>query len=343
MVIDQASAEQTSTRNESLTAERYRVFADVDALDLSPVYAELARRAADDPELLEIIDELPAMQRQVTFVFALARYLGAPFHQFEAFRDWVLEHRELVLETAVGRTMQTNDPSRLAPILPLLAQIRKPIALLEVGASAGLCLYPDRYSFKYGDHPAIHPADGPSPVVIECAVSDHFPAPPELPQIVWRAGIDLNPVDVRNPDDVAWLRALIWPDNERRSRTLDAAIELVAGETPMLVKGDLNDALPALIRQVPPEATLVIFHSAVLGYVEYEEVETFVNTVLALPCVWIASELDDVIPGIDSQAYGSDTAHEFSFVVAVDGVPVARSHPHGAWVAWDGDERPAHP
>ena len=36
---------------------------------------------------------------------------------------------------------------------------------------------------------------------------------PELRLVsgVWRAGIDLNPLDVADPDDVHWLSCLVWP------------------------------------------------------------------------------------------------------------------------------------
>ena len=47
------------------------------------------------------------------------------------------------------RRTQTNEPRRCATLLPALAQLDGPLALLEVGASAGLCLYPDRYSYRY--------------------------------------------------------------------------------------------------------------------------------------------------------------------------------------------------
>ena len=47
---------------------------------------------------------------------------------------------------------QTNEAGRCAVLLPVLAALPQPLALLEVGASAGLCLYPDRYAYRYGDH-----------------------------------------------------------------------------------------------------------------------------------------------------------------------------------------------
>ncbi len=40
----------------------------------------------------------------------------------------------------MSKRTQTNEPGRCAVLLPLLAALPQPLALLEVGASAGLCL-----------------------------------------------------------------------------------------------------------------------------------------------------------------------------------------------------------
>ncbi|MFE7567952.1 DUF2332 family protein [Streptomyces sp. NPDC057539] len=45
---------------------------------------------------------------------------------------------------------ETNEPGRCATLLPALAALDGPLALIEVGASAGLCLHADRYSYDYG-------------------------------------------------------------------------------------------------------------------------------------------------------------------------------------------------
>ena len=71
--------------------------------------------------------------------------------------------------TIMSRATQTNEVGRCATLLPLLASLPGPLALLEVGCSAGLCLFPDRYSYRFtgsrGDV-AVDPVDGPSPVVL---------------------------------------------------------------------------------------------------------------------------------------------------------------------------------
>jgi hypothetical protein len=56
------------------------------------------------------------------------------------------------------RRTQTNEPARCATLLPLLALLPQPLALLEIGASAGLCLLPDLYSYKYTDSTFIAPS-----------------------------------------------------------------------------------------------------------------------------------------------------------------------------------------
>src|ERR1700733_14406206 len=108
------------------------------------------------------------------------------------------------------RNTQTNEPTRWSPLLPVLAALPQPISLLEVGASAGLCLMPDRYSYTYGDHRNSSLSVGRfAPPVLSCRASDNPPLPETMPVIVWRVGLDLNPVDVNDENQVAWLETLV--------------------------------------------------------------------------------------------------------------------------------------
>lgn len=87
------------------------------------------------------------------------------------------------------------------------------------------------------------------------------PLPESLPAVAFRAGIDLHPIDVRDPAEVRWLRALVWPEHADRADRLLRAVALAQGEPPRLLAGDALDLLPDLLSQVPAETALCVYHT----------------------------------------------------------------------------------
>ncbi|MFB9309557.1 hypothetical protein BJY17_000982 [Agromyces hippuratus] len=324
----------TSTDASASTADRYRSFAEVEAHGMSATYEAWAAGVATDASTLALIDELPPPKRQPNLVFSSARLLGAPTGAYPAFAEWLAEHWNDVREVALTHATQTNEAARCALHLPVLGGIEGTIALLEVGASAGLCLYPDQYSYRYSGHPQLDPVGGPSTVVLDCTLRGDVPAPvpAAMPEVVWRAGIDLHPLDVRSTADVDWLDALVWPEHDDRRVRLRAAAEIAARTPPLLVSGDLNERLSALAASAPSDATLVVFHTAVLMYLDEEGRDAFVEQVRELPGHWLSVEGRSVVRGIRVR---DDVPNESSdLVLAVDGVQRAWAHPHGRAVTW---------
>jgi hypothetical protein len=223
------------------------------------------------------------------------------------------------------RATQTNEAGRCALLLPVLAALPQPLALLEVGAAAGLGLYPDRYAYRYGDHEV-----GSSGPVIDCALTGTAP-PTRLPEVVWRAGLDLNPLDVTDTRDIAWLEALIWPEHQHRRDRLRAAAEIAAVDPPTLIHGDLVDDLPSLVTQAPPDAILVVFHTSVLYQVPAAHRAAFAQLVGGLPGHWVAVEAPDVLT-YQGLPPPPDPAHHN--VLALDGRPLAWTRGHGQAMAW---------
>jgi hypothetical protein len=323
---------RTSLDPDAPTAERYRAFAEVDARGMSATYDEWALGVADDPATIALIDELPPAKRQPNLVFSAARFQGAPAGPYSLFRTWLAEHWIEVRAIALSHATQTNEAARCALLLPALGGIEGPLALLEVGASAGLCLYPDRYSYRYTGHPQLDPGDGPSAVVLECEASADVPVPRGLPEVVWRAGIDLNPLDVTHADDLAWLDALIWPEHDDRRARLQAAARIAAAGPPRIVAGDLNERLAALAAEAPTEATLVVFHTVVLAYLPEPERARFVEAVRKLPGHWLSAEARSVLPAI---AVRDDVENDSTdLVLALDGEQIAWVQPHGRAIRW---------
>ena len=78
-------------------------------------------------------------------------------------------------------------------------------------------------------------------------------------------GIDLNPLDVHNPETVRWLRALIWPEHRDRAQRIEAALALAQQQSLEIIAGDAVDRLPEVLAQVPTKTTLCIYHSYALN------------------------------------------------------------------------------
>ncbi|WP_344058603.1 DUF2332 domain-containing protein [Microbacterium pumilum] len=312
------------------TAEHYLVFAEFGAHGSSPIYEAWARGVASDADILSRIDELPRSKRIATLVFASARAAGAPLEDWAVMREWMRAHWDAIREIALTHETQTNEAGRCATLLPAFGLIEGPIALLEVGTSAGLCLHPDRYSYDYvtdGGVVALDPPTGPSAVRLRCELRNAT-LPATVPEVVWRAGIDRNPLEVSNPADRDWLETLIWPEHDERRRRLRAAAAVAASEPTHIVTGDINDELERLASQAPTDATLVVFHSAVLLYLDDEAKARFVETVRALDCVWVGNEAPGVLQAVDAQLVPRAMVAS-RFILSVDGTPRALTGQHG--------------
>ncbi|MFC8525613.1 DUF2332 domain-containing protein [Nocardia sp. NPDC057227] len=307
---------------------RYRVFAEREARGESPRYEALALSVAADPRATALVGALPGDRQQPNLVLAAARLHGADVVAPEDFPAWLAEHWAEVRATALARSTQTNEVGRAAVLLPVLAGFAGPLALLEVGASAGLCLYPDRFGYRYTGGPRLEPADGPSPVRLTCAATGPVPFPARLPQVVHRAGIDLHPLHPADPDDRRWLETLVWPGQTERVERLRAALDIAAADPPRLVAGDLNEHVADLVHDLARDATVVVFHSAVLGYLRPADRERFRRTVTGLPCHWISNEAPAVFPDLAPEAPPRQ------FVLAVNERPVAFAGPHGQSLRW---------
>lgn len=321
----------------------YRRFADEEVRGRSPLYETLARGVADDPEILAFLLTLPRGKRQPNLLLAAVRFLFGTFSGWQEFRGAVLDNADAVQAVMLARSTQTNEPGRCAVLLPMLAMLPQPLALIEVGASAGLCLLPDHYGYDYGSH-RLHPTDPAAPI-FPCLADPATPRPDRLPRIAWRAGLDLNPLDVADADQAAWLRTLVWPEQTERLARLDAAMRIAAQHQPRLVTGDLRHDLASLAAEAPRSATRVIFHTAVVAYIaDRGERDEFARMAASLSDFWISNEAPHVFPDIAARA-APEASHDEAyaaagagrFLMAVNGQPVAWSDPHGASFSWLAD------
>jgi hypothetical protein len=315
------------------TAAWYIRFAEHEARGESAIYEEWALGVAADAGILALIAELPRPKQQPNLIFAVSRLLGAPEGPYGPWRDWLVDHWEAVRAEALVRATQTNEPRRCAVLLPALGLVPGPLALLEVGASAGLCLYTDRYSYDYDGH-RLDPAAGPSTVLLECATTGNPPIPDAVPEITWRAGIDLNPLDLTVADDRLWLETLIWPEQHARRARIRAAMDIVSADPPRIVRGDATAALPRLAAEAPADATLVVIASAAIVYLTPENRARFIDTVTSLDARWISNEGVGIVPSVRDALRGVEPPRPGLFALGMDGHPLAWTGAHGRSLDW---------
>jgi len=325
---------------------RYRQFADVWCKGYSDVYYRLALEVSEDDEVAAFLAALPVSQPNL--FFASIQLLTGPEDMPRTageLRSLLEACGDQVRGVMAARRTQTNEVGRCAALLPALPT--GPLALVEVGASAGLCLLLDRFHYRWhraamGGSSALGPAA--SPVRLVCAVAGRVPIPDALPAVVWRHGLDLHPLDVRDDDAARWLVACVWPDHVDRRRRLEAAIELARARPPAVRAGDLVDDLPAVLDEAPVDAQLVVFHSAVLSYVDPDRRRAFAAALgrasTQREVVWVSNEAPGIVDEI--AALAPPQAAPGRFLLGRTRFTcggrtdefLAFAHPHGAELAW---------
>ena len=246
---------------------------------------------AGDPEVLAWLQTLPERKRQANLVFAAARWHGVPAPgPYAGLRTALLADDGTIRATILERSTQTNEVGRLACLYPAFAQLA-PTSRDAPSPSSRSGPVPDSVSTPT------------APVrCSSCTTTGDVPRGTCSHRSSGARGIDLSPIDVNDDEAVRWLETLVWPEQEDRRERLRAAVEIARSDPPYLVQGDLFDELPALMAQAPTDATLIVFHSAVIAYLEAADRERFAAMMAGLVadgrCHWVSNEGPRVLPGL---------------------------------------------
>ena len=277
----------------------FKRFAEETYIGSSPLYAALSNAIAEDIDVLDIASS--ARGRPVpNLLFAAVHCLlmsGAdsalssfypsltpdPRPNSDAyphFREFCLAHESAIRDLLSTRLVQTNEVGRCAYLMPAFSLIADenpglPLSLVDIGTSAGLHLLWDRYSYEYTGHAITGDTSSPVRIMADVRGSSSPPIPTRFPPVAFRIGLDLNPVNLTDPDSALWLRALIWPEHERRATQLKAAIGLAIDNPPTLLAGNALETLPDVLDRIPSESTLCIFHNYTLNQFSREDRRRF--------------------------------------------------------------------
>lgn len=323
------------------TRQQYRDF--VDHASDSPALSAWASGVVEDDEVLAWIDTLPGIKTQPNLVFGAARHHGvAAPGPYAALREALLGDDGTIRATILERSTQTNEARRTATLLPAFSLLAEevagggPVALLEVGASAGLCLYPDRWDYRWSTPAGDVVLGAGQGRELSCVVEGPAPLPSRPLGVAWRGGVDLNPLDVADADQAAWLETLIWPEHDDRRVLLREAVAVAAAEPATIVAGDLLEETEALVAQAAAHAPVIVFHTAVIAYLSDVDRERFHALMTGLvargACHWVSNEAPRVLPAVTATAPSGPV--DGSFVLGVDGVARAFAHGHGRRLTW---------
>jgi hypothetical protein len=347
--------------------------ADTDLVGYSPRYEQLARSVATDRDVLAWILSAasPNMRRgRIPVLFLAATRdaaLADPASELAAVYDGTADidplvalhqlldtHGETIATSMRTRSVQTNEVGRSAAIVPAMvvaAAGHRRIALVEIGPSAGLNLFCDRYRITYVAGGAVAVAAGPpdSPVHLHCDLrGTGIPPVQPVPDIVVRTGVDLAPVDVRDPIQRRWLSACVWPGQPRRSALLTTACNLVAGDPPVLVTANAVDAIAPLVAGLDNDLYPVVVSTWAMAYLSAAERTDLVGRLDAAgrDHALVTMEEPRFTPWLDGdpsghQAPGDGTPTVLGVRWTTGATVTARQladvHPHGAWMRWLGD------
>ncbi|OZM75340.1 hypothetical protein CFN78_03130 [Amycolatopsis antarctica] len=357
---------------------RLAVFAEREAHGVSPLYEHLATEAAQDDEVAGLLVAAAPDDARPTLLLAaahrliaadpihpLSRYYpslggfdGADGDTWPLFREFLLDRADRARELIASRYTQTNEVRRAALLYPGVSLAAKEakgkIALLEVGCSAGLLLGIDRFSYRYQCDGGEQLSAGPA----KAAVGLHCPmglepgaVAPKLPKklnVGAKIGLDRNPIDAGDEEELAWLEACVWADQPDRIRLLRAAAADQRKAPPELVTGDAVDDLASTAARLPGDLPLVVMTSHTLAYLSDDRRAEFVDRLTALsadrPLWWVtigsyAAGLRYVLPDRTDLATPDGEQIGLLGVIRFDGgthraTPLARTAPHGQRMTW---------
>lgn len=217
---------------------------------------------------------------------------------FEREQGWVRDF--------IRSAPQTNETRRsialLAGFLTFAETWSGPVDMLEIGASAGLNLNWDRFSYRTRDW-----SWGPdSPVIID--TDWNGPAPPTHARIAvrHRAACDLNPLDINDDAQRLQLRSYVWPDQPERLARFDGAVELARANNVQVERADAATWLAQKLNAREPGAATIVYHSIFLQYPPREARAAIVSAIEEAgaaatpdaPLAWVRLEPEGLLDGV---------------------------------------------
>ena len=180
----------------------------------------------------------------------------------------------------------------------------RPLALLEVGRQRRAVPVPRPLLLPLDGFPTARPGDRRGGPLLECAVHRRAAAAAGI-----GAGRRGGPASTSHRSTsptttrCAGWRRMVWPEQEERRERLRAAVaDRPRATRRTSCRATCSRPCRACWSEAPADATLVVFHSAVIAYLEHADRERFAAMMAGLVaegrCHWVSNEGPRVLPGL---------------------------------------------
>jgi hypothetical protein len=245
-------------------------------------------------------------------------------------QDALARERDWLARFVAEQGVQTNEVQRCWALLPAFLSLgERPLELVELGASAGLNLLWDRYRYRYR-------AGEWGPPGLELCGEERRPVSAAVlarrADVRCRRGIDLEPIDVRDPTSVRLLECFVWPDQPERMERLRRAVERARQDPPEVIRGDYVDVLPSLLDDRRRDALTVVFQTVSTVYLSEERYAELRRIVDNADVAWISTRR------FTEETTTVEGGFELELRAPGEREPrlVAALGYHGQWLDWTG-------
>jgi len=207
---------------------------------------------------------------------------------------------------------------------------RRPLTLIELGASLGLNLGFDRYRYHTSTGASCG-REGAPPVRTESRGAVPIPLRPGFPTVADRIGLDMETQDPHDTSAVRWIEALIWPDQRERLELFRGAVAVLRANPVRMVRGDGLEALPNLVAAADPGSLVTLFHSHAIYQMDRAWRAAFLERVATLGSTRDLAHVS--LEWLDDQT-GPQLHLTLHRGGATETERLASCDHHGAWVEW---------
>ena len=337
--------------NKDVLSKTFLAFAEKECKGSSLLYEHLSIKIAADDDLLEVCSHAREGQPIPNLFFGAVHYLllkgtEHPLKEyfpsivgntksykgsFEFLKDFCFKYRQEMESILKTRLVQTNEVRRCAYLYPVFCTVyekaRKPLALVEIGTSAGLQLLWDKYSYSYGTNNIYGDKDSKLTITAEISGENIPNLRVTPPPVSTRIGFDLNTIDLNDEEEKLWLKSLIWPEHRERLFMFEEAAGYMKEYPVRLVDGDGISLLSKYVEEVPEDNVICIFHTHVANQIPKEKNDQLLQTIETIgkkrDVFHIYNNIQDKYLHLD---YYFDGVESRNTIAETDG--------HGRWFEW---------